>query len=167
MAVEPPVACCRAYHIGIESDNDSIPFLYEAKPPSHPPGRCAAVVAACALGKHDICKTHCHLAMRFFGLKPPTCKQIAPLPGAICGAMGTRYHFELHKILSRFPTQNRRDQARQQTAVGPADRGSNWPSALPTVFIMGGLCVFVYSLAIICNYSVLFCAFYAFGNKIF
>ena len=29
-------------------------------------------------------------------LKPPTRKQIALLSGAICGAMGTRYRFELY-----------------------------------------------------------------------
>ena len=49
--------------------------------------------------------------------------------GAARGKMGTEYRFEPRKILSRYPTQNRRDQARQQLAGGPAafmDRLQNY-----------------------------------------
>ena len=47
-------------------------------------------------------------------------KQIAPLSGAICGMMGRRYYLEQRKILSRFPTQNRCEKARQQVATAPS-----------------------------------------------
>ena len=40
--------------------------------------------------------------------------------GAATGDMGTIYRLKRRQILSRFPTQNRHDQARQQLAGGPA-----------------------------------------------
>ena len=62
--------------------------------------------------------------------------------GAATGDMRTIYRLKRRQILSRFPSQNRRDQARQQLTGGPADRfptqnrairrGSNRLSALPT-----------------------------------
>ena len=71
------------------------------------------------------------------GHRPPHTKRASRHHGGAARVkLGTKYYLEQRKKLSRFPTQFRCDQARQQSSAGIARRGSNHQRASPAAGVV-------------------------------